>query len=179
MEISKQLQSKRKELKYTQDDLAEKIHVSRQTISNWENGRTLPDIESLILISDFYEISLDNLIKGDDKMAEKLSQDTKQGNEWFLISCLLHNSLYLLLMRSGIFKNHPKAELIFFLIMVIFTVFIAYRGWNYLKNEQTNYSTLIKESKSKFVVTENSVLYFITILLGVVAPIIGVLTLSI
>ena len=44
MEISKQLQSKRKELKYTQDDLAEKIHVSRQTISNWENGRTLPDI---------------------------------------------------------------------------------------------------------------------------------------
>ncbi|OFI50355.1 hypothetical protein BG261_00260 [Floricoccus tropicus] len=112
-------------------------------------------------------------------MAEKLSQDSKQGNEWFLISCLLHNSLYLLLMRSGIFKNHPKAELIFFLIMVPFTAFIAYRGWNYLKNEQTSYSTLIKDSKSKFVVTENSVLYFITILLGLITPIIGVLTLSI
>lgn len=53
MEISEKLQNKRKEMNLTQEEIAEKIHVSRQTISNWETGRTLPDIKSLILISEF------------------------------------------------------------------------------------------------------------------------------
>ena len=62
MELQTILKQKRNELQLTQEEVAEKIHVSRQTISNWENGRNLPDLSSLILISDIYAVSLDELI---------------------------------------------------------------------------------------------------------------------
>lgn len=51
--------------------------VSRQTISNWENGKSLPDIVSIIKLSDLYQISIDDLLKGDKKMADKIEKDVK------------------------------------------------------------------------------------------------------
>lgn len=51
MEISKQIKKYRLESKLSQEELAEKIYVTRQTISNWENGRNYPDINSLVLLS--------------------------------------------------------------------------------------------------------------------------------
>lgn len=65
MEIGNQIRKYRTDLKLSQDDLAEKIYVTRQTISNWENNRNYPDIRSLILLSDVFGISLDILVKGD------------------------------------------------------------------------------------------------------------------
>lgn len=72
MKFHESIKEKRKKLNLTQEEVAEKLFVSRQTISNWENGKTLPDIESLISISELYEISLDELIKGDKKMQRKI-----------------------------------------------------------------------------------------------------------
>lgn len=51
----------------TQENVAEKINVSRQTISNWENEKSYPDIISVIELSNLYSISLDDLLKGDEK----------------------------------------------------------------------------------------------------------------
>ena len=65
MNIGNQLKKYRKELNISQEILAEEINVSRQTISNWENDKTYPDIQSLVLISEYFKISLDELIKGD------------------------------------------------------------------------------------------------------------------
>ena len=65
MEIANQIKRLRSEKGLSQDDLAEKIFVSRQTVSNWENEKTYPDIKSLILLSEVFETSLDALIKGD------------------------------------------------------------------------------------------------------------------
>ncbi|EPZ58953.1 helix-turn-helix family protein [[Clostridium] sordellii ATCC 9714] len=55
----------RTEMKLSQDELAEKIFVSRQTISNWENNKNYPDVKSLLLLSSLFNVSLDVLIKGD------------------------------------------------------------------------------------------------------------------
>ena len=49
----------------SQEELAEKIYVTRQSISNWENGKNYPDIHSLLLLSSLFDISLDQLVKGD------------------------------------------------------------------------------------------------------------------
>ena len=49
----------------SQDDLAARVYVSRQTISNWENGKTYPDVQSLLLLSEIFGASVDSLIKGD------------------------------------------------------------------------------------------------------------------
>ncbi len=65
MELGSQIKKYRNELALSQDALAEKVYVSRQTISNWENGKSYPDVNSLILLSEVFQTSLDDLIKGD------------------------------------------------------------------------------------------------------------------
>ena len=80
MEISEKLKEARQESGMTQDQVAEKIMVSRVTVSHWENGKSLPDIVSLISLSDLYGISLDELVKGDSKMTEKVKKDAKDAN---------------------------------------------------------------------------------------------------
>ena len=77
MEIEKKLKEARTNAGLTQEQVAEKIMVSRQTISNWENGKSLPDIVSILNLSDLYQISLDELLKGDTKMKEKIEKDVK------------------------------------------------------------------------------------------------------
>lgn len=79
MELGKQIKKYRKELSLSQDALAEKIFVSRQTISNWENDKSYPDINSLILLSEVFETSIDNLIKGDvEAMKEQIRNEDRK-----------------------------------------------------------------------------------------------------
>ena len=80
MELRIQIKKYRTELHLSQEELAEKVYVTRQTISNWENEKSYPDIHSLLLLSSLFNVSLDQLIKGDiEKMkeiiAEQLSVD--------------------------------------------------------------------------------------------------------
>lgn len=65
MELGKQIKMYRLENKFSQEELADRIYVSRQTISNWENDKSYPDINSLVLLSEVFKVSLDKLIKGD------------------------------------------------------------------------------------------------------------------
>lgn len=71
MEIGTHIKEHRAELGLSQDDLAERIYVSRQTISNWETGRTYPDVQSLLLLSGVFGVTVDSLIKGDVEAMEK------------------------------------------------------------------------------------------------------------
>ena len=77
MDFGTQIKNIRKKENLTQEQFAIKINVSRQAVSNWENNKNLPDIGMLILISDVFEISLDELIKGDNNMnmTEKIIKD--------------------------------------------------------------------------------------------------------
>lgn len=76
MEIGKQIRKYRTELKLSQDDLADKVYVTRQTISNWENDRNYPDIRSLVLLSNVFGISLDILVKGDlEQMKDEINAE--------------------------------------------------------------------------------------------------------
>lgn len=75
MELGNQIKKMRNELSLSQDELAEKIFVSRQSISNWENDKTYPDIKSLILLSEVFSVSLDTLVKGDiPEMKKKIDE---------------------------------------------------------------------------------------------------------
>ena len=77
MEIAERLKEARNQSGMTQAEVADKIMVSRVTLSHWENGKSLPDIVSLISLSDLYHISLDELVKGDSKMTEKVKKDAE------------------------------------------------------------------------------------------------------
>ncbi|EGQ2831522.1 helix-turn-helix domain-containing protein [Staphylococcus pseudintermedius] len=65
MDVGNQIRIYRKERQLSQMALAEKIDVSTQTISNWENERTYPDLYHLIVLSSLFNVSLDQLVKGD------------------------------------------------------------------------------------------------------------------
>lgn len=65
MELGKQIKMHRQEAELSQEELANRVYVSRQTISNWENDKSYPDVNSLVLLSEIFQISLDKLIKGD------------------------------------------------------------------------------------------------------------------
>ena len=81
MELGARIKEHRKEKGLSQDDLAEKIYVSRQTISNWETGRTYPDVQSLLLLSNVFEVTVDSLIKGDvEAMAKAMDEAVKKYN---------------------------------------------------------------------------------------------------
>ena len=79
MELGSQIKRHRTERGLSQDDLAAKIYVSRQTVSSWENDKTYPDVESLLLLSVLFDATVDELIKGDvEAMKEAISNDYKK-----------------------------------------------------------------------------------------------------
>lgn len=79
MEISNQIKKYRLESHLSQEELADKIFVTRQTISNWENGKNYPDINSIVLLSTLFGISLDILVKGDlEEMKEHIRNEDIQ-----------------------------------------------------------------------------------------------------
>ncbi len=74
MELGKQIKKHRQEVQLSQEKLADRVYVSRQTISNWENDKSYPDVNSLVLLSEIFHISLDNLIKGDIEVMKDVIQ---------------------------------------------------------------------------------------------------------
>lgn len=83
MGIHTVLKEKRKEFSFTQEELAEKILVSPKTISNWENGKTSPDLESLVSLAKLFDFSLDELLLEDSKLVAKMNDDLKRGRNIF------------------------------------------------------------------------------------------------
>lgn len=78
VEIGERIRTKRKQQKITQQELADQLHVSRSAISNWENSRNYPDLNSIVLLSDIFEISLDSLLREDTKMVNHISNEQKK-----------------------------------------------------------------------------------------------------
>ena len=74
MELGKQIKMHRQEAHLSQEELANRVYVSRQTISNWENDKSYPDVNSLVLLSEIFQTSLDNLIKGDIEVMKDVIQ---------------------------------------------------------------------------------------------------------
>ncbi len=121
MEIGKKLKNARIEAGLTQEKAAEKIDVSRQTISNWENEKSYPDIISVIALSDLYSVSLDELLKGDQKMAEHLEESTNvvKSNKKLIGAILLNIILMILLIALNILLPEGTYYLVIVFCVVI------------------------------------------------------------
>ena len=96
MEIGRKLKEARQMSGLTQENVAEKLNVSRQTISNWETEKFYPDILYVLQLSDLYQVSLDELLKGDERMIQHLENSTNvvKSNQKILLAficniCLL------------------------------------------------------------------------------------------
>ena len=110
MEIGNIIKDARKKSSMTQEEAAEKLCISRQTISNWENGKTLPDIVSVIKMSDLYQISLDELLKGDTRMIKKVERDEKEKKFYRAMITSIIGLLFLLVISILETMNIPFLE---------------------------------------------------------------------
>ena len=110
MNVGEKIKIIRKMAGITQEELAEKMNVSRQTISKWEKEISSPDLESAIILCDLFEISLDDLLKGGQSVKEeKISlQDMIKINQ--------RNQRQTILLISGLF---------FLIIGALAAIFIA------------------------------------------------------
>jgi transcriptional regulator with XRE-family HTH domain len=81
MEFGDQIKELRKRNSLTQEQFALKLNITRQAVSNWENNKNLPDLEMLILMSNIFETSLDELILGGSEMNNLTEKLIKDGSE--------------------------------------------------------------------------------------------------
>lgn len=79
MSIGSQIARLRKERRLTQEEFGRIFHVTRQTVSNWENEKNYPDLQTLIQISDQFAVSLDTLLKEDPQMARTIDRERELG----------------------------------------------------------------------------------------------------
>jgi len=79
MDIGKQISNIRKDHQLTQEEFGRLFHVTRRTVSNWENRKSFPDLHILVEISNEFDISLDTLLKGDSKMIKGMDKERVMG----------------------------------------------------------------------------------------------------
>ena len=122
MEIGKQLKNARMHSGLTQENVAEKLHVSRQTISNWENEKSYPDIINVIEMSSLYSISLDDLLKGDERMMKHLEESTNvvKSNKKLIAAIVSNIVLAIVLITLNMFipDNHYFLVGVFCLMVI-------------------------------------------------------------
>ncbi|WP_430610208.1 helix-turn-helix domain-containing protein [Enterococcus sp. DIV0876] len=94
MEFHLILKEKRKELGLTQEELATKLSVSRSAISNWEIGRNYPDIQTLIVLANTLNVSIDYLLNEDLDIARTFDSDRKQKKQFKLATIFLSSILF-------------------------------------------------------------------------------------
>lgn len=127
MEFSAQIKKYRAEMNLSQEELAEKIYVTRQTVSNWENDKSYPDIHSLLLLSSLFHVSLDQLIRGDIEMMEReiLEEEVKKFNKYGTIYSVLLIAAFLSIIPILIWRN--LYVILFAVVLYAVTIYFAFK----------------------------------------------------
>lgn len=134
MDFSQKFTQLRKKNNLTQESLASKLAVSRKTISNWEHGRNFPDIETLIKISIFFNVSLDSLLKNNIDILKHYQNETAIVKKNRLIVSLSYylNIMFLVLSYLDILNVFPW-KIPFFPVLLLMTVsvlLINFHDWH-------------------------------------------------
>lgn len=152
MELSKNLKKARENVGLSQTEVAEKLNISRQAISKWENGWTSPDIDNLVILSDLYDVSLDELIKNDEKKKDENLQVSVEPDKkkvfgllpeevGILIAIVCLSTIpclgligIVLLLGYCIIKKH-KIGTLYKIIIMIFLMISIYNTYWYIRVE--------------------------------------------
>ncbi|MBO4866219.1 MAG: helix-turn-helix transcriptional regulator [Ruminococcus sp.] len=138
MELSKTIKRLRTEKGWSQETLAEKAYVSRQTISNWETEKNYPDVHSLLILSDLFGVSLDELIKGDVETMKNTIQNkdaaTYKRAQW----CGVIGLILLMAVVTPIYENFGTVGMVFGSLLAgalsVFT-FMSFHKMEAIKSE--------------------------------------------
>lgn len=123
MNIGEKIKDCRMKAGLSQEQLAEKLHVSRQAVTKWENGRGIPDIANLIALSDEFNMSLDELLKEDGQVKKKIISDSAS-KKWHILVIVYLASIILYIAYFAFWHN---ILMIGFLVATLFMLFFEVR----------------------------------------------------
>ena len=103
MKLGEKIKLKRTEMELTQEELAEKLNVSRSSVANWESGRNYPDLQLIVLLADLLSISLDELLREDCEVVKQITEDTKCRKKQSVKIRILSGILILILLVASVF----------------------------------------------------------------------------
>ena len=150
MEIGKRIKELRGGKGWNQEEFAEKVFVSRQTVSSWENDKSYPDIKSLLLMSELFGITLDEFVKGDlATMKKEINKDAvNRFNRLsyiygigFLIALITPYPLFFYLGWTGL--------IIWFLYMIPLIIFAFYIEKMKKANDIATYKEIVAFCEGK------------------------------
>jgi len=154
MEIAVQIRKHRTESGLSQKDLAEKVYVTRQTVSSWENGKSYPDIQSLLLLSQLFGVSVDQLIKGDlETMKQEISQEAvdsfNRESRVFAALCFLSAVTFIPAAALGLSRNQWWV-LGLWVCLCGLTMYVAFRVEKLKKNHNLHtYREIVAYSEGR------------------------------
>jgi len=121
MQIGEKIKIIRENKKISQENMAKSLHVSYQAISNWERGKSYPDISNIIMISDLYNISLDELIREDKNYKDILLEKKVSG----IVDTILNVIFFLcavMILIYMIIENKFTSANSFYIILAILVI---------------------------------------------------------
>lgn len=138
MNLSEKLKYCRTKQNFTQSQVAEKLHISRKTVSGWENARSFPDISSLVTLSKIYKVSLDDLLNDDRLLEEYASQNKKLNTSTKITNFFYYVTLLSWLLGYIEFFNYEKPHfpIIFLILIISTTIYLShFSEWGKFKNK--------------------------------------------
>ncbi|MCZ8518213.1 MULTISPECIES: helix-turn-helix domain-containing protein [Paenibacillus] len=114
MFFAEKLNTERKKMGWSQEELAAKLFVSRQSISKWENGQNYPSIEIIINLSDLFGVTIDELLRSDEELTKKVIKDSKKlayPKLKLLFDVLFLAGVALLLLKLGVLLLNKTTSL--------------------------------------------------------------------
>lgn len=150
MELNQTLRENRQKQGLTQQQLADRLFVSNKTISNWETGKTLPDIESLIRLANLFDLSLDTILLEGSDIVENIKklEEAKGARKYFAISWI-NNAIFLLIISTQIYFGRlaTGTSILIMTTMLLNIVLLRYFTKNLIS---TNKKTAYQIIKSKY-----------------------------
>ncbi|MBB1078440.1 helix-turn-helix transcriptional regulator [Limosilactobacillus sp. STM2_1] len=136
MSFGKQILAQRKKLGFTQQNVADKLHITRQTLSKWENDKSYPDLKLLLALSDLYHVPVDSLLRENEDLTNYLNRNKAsqsfniiRGLFWLLMGFYFDTSI-----------NYWSNILIPIIILVIME-YLAFKESFFLGNHWTKQKT--------------------------------------
>ena len=134
MNIGARIKKYREKQNISQDELALKIFVTRQTISNWETSKSYPDIKSLTMLSNIFHVTLDDFIKGDIEEMKKIVSKEKIEKFNIMSYIFLSEMLILILSAYPLFKIDGYIGAIIWALFFVITIITATNIEKFKKN---------------------------------------------
>lgn len=161
MSLGQTISKIRQENKLTQEEFAKQYSVTRQTVSNWENGKSYPDLVTLVKISNDFEYSLDSMLKENPNMTETMNQNMKHGESSALIGGISAILLFIITIEMMILDYGSKYSWIFFFFVILINAGNVNIFRSQLKNKSKKTKILLLLLCSVFALVSLGVIYYI------------------